>query len=40
MKWLGGMDQMAGRKLEIESLKGLTDVECAEAVAQPKLLQQ
>jgi hypothetical protein len=34
MKRLGGMDQMGGRKLEIESLKGLTDAECAEAVAQ------
>ena len=34
MKRLGGLDQMTRGRLEIESLKGLTDRECAEAIAQ------
>ena len=34
MKRLGGLDQMTHGRLEIESLKGLTDRECAEAIAQ------
>ena len=34
MKRLGGLDQIMRPKLEIESLKGLSDKECAEAVAQ------
>ena len=34
MKRLGGLDQMSRGKLEISSLEGLSDKECAEAVAQ------
>ena len=34
MKRLGGLDQMDRGKLQISSLEGLTDAECAEAVAQ------
>ena len=34
MKRLGGLDQMSRGRLEIESLEGLSDQECAEAIAQ------
>ena len=34
MKRLGGLEQVNSSRLEIESLKGLSDQECAEAVAQ------
>jgi hypothetical protein len=34
MKKLGGLDQMSGKELEIESLKGMTNQESAEAVAE------
>ena len=34
MKKLGGLDQMTRGKLEIECLEGLSDQECAEAVAK------
>ena len=34
LKKLGGIDQMDKSKLEIESLEGLSDKECAEAIAQ------
>ena len=34
MKRLGGIYQMDRGKLQIRSLEGLTDLECAEAVAQ------
>ena len=34
VKRLGGLDQMSRGRLEIESLEGLTDQECAEAIAQ------
>ena len=34
IKKMGGVDQMAAGRLEVESLKGLSDEECAEAVAE------
>ena len=34
IKKMGGVDQMATGRLEVESLKGLSDQECAEAVAE------
>ena len=34
MKRLGGLDQMNRGRLEIKSLKGLTDKECAEEIAR------
>ena len=34
LKKLGGIDQMDQNKIEIESLRGMSDRECAEAVAQ------
>ena len=34
MKRLGGLDQMDRGKLQITSLVGLTDEQCAEAVAE------
>ena len=34
MKRLGGLDQMNRGRLEIKSLKGLTDKECVEEIAR------